>query len=58
MPTFTEALASCSADQLVELAALRGRAITAVDDRLKEQDERFGLSWQQLCFTTREARPA
>ena len=58
LPTLAEALASCNADQLVELAELRERAMTAVDDRLKDQDERLGLSWQRLCFATREAGPA
>lgn len=58
MPTLAQMLASCSPDQLVELDELRGRAATAVDDRLKEQDERLGLSWRQLCFTTRQTWPS
>lgn len=45
MPTVDQALASCSPEQLLELEQLRQRSSAAVEQRLRAQDQSWGLDW-------------
>ena len=47
LPTRDEALATCTAEQRVELAALEKRSGDAVRDYLVDQDRRTGLHWAE-----------
>ena len=50
LPTFDEALASCTPGQLAELRALDERAGVAVSEHLTAQDQRLGLAWEPRSF--------
>lgn len=50
LPTFDEALASCTPGQLAELRALDERAGATVSEHLGAQDQRLGLAWEPRSF--------
>ena len=51
-PTLEASLDTCTSDQLAELEKLRITADEAVEQRLRDQDERLSLGWSEHWHST------